>query len=184
VTTTPPVFQRAPTESRKHAASPTSILVIGVLHMLDFGFACGHEKPPVVAIVDHLQERTARTRTGIFFFGATEIVISIFASIERAIGTVNFASFRSAFATTNACGDHGVSNRHCGRRCTRTPGPSAPGACGDDTVPDHWTGIRWGAVCRPVPIGKHWWHDGECSDIGAVPAWIHWIRDEIRRSCQ
>jgi ATP citrate (pro-S)-lyase len=93
-------------------AARTAIMVIGVLsteiqRMLDYGYACRLENPPVVAIVDHLQAHDTRIRNGTFFFGTQEFIIPIYASVEQALRVspsvecvVNFASYRSAYDTT------------------------------------------------------------------------------------
>ncbi|MFA6029502.1 MAG: citrate/2-methylcitrate synthase [Elusimicrobiota bacterium] len=73
-----------------------------IVRMLDFDYACGRRTPSVAAIVDPGKDGWHKA-----FFGRTEILIPVHRSVAEAAAAhpkadvlVNFASFRSAFATT------------------------------------------------------------------------------------
>ncbi len=73
-----------------------------IQRMLDFDYACGRATPSVAAIVEPGQESFHKA-----FFGTEEILIPIHGSIQKAAEQhakadvfINFASFRSAFAST------------------------------------------------------------------------------------
>ena len=69
-----------------------------IQRMLDFDYVCERETPSIVAIVDPTRDGYHKC-----FWGAEEIVLPIYTSIEKAAKShpkadvmVNFASFRSA----------------------------------------------------------------------------------------
>ena len=73
-----------------------------IQRMLDFDYVCRRSKPSVAAIVDTTQEGYHKC-----FFGTSETLIPIYRSLAEAAGkhpdadvVVNFASFRSAYATS------------------------------------------------------------------------------------
>ena len=73
-----------------------------ISRMLDFDYACGRETPSVAAIVDPGKDGCHKA-----FFGLREVLLPVHRSIDAAARAhlqadvlVNFASMRSAFATT------------------------------------------------------------------------------------
>ncbi len=73
-----------------------------VQRMLDYDYLCRREKPSVAAVIDPTREGYMKV-----FFGAKEILIPIYRSIQDAVERhpnadvmVNFASYRSAYPTT------------------------------------------------------------------------------------
>ena len=73
-----------------------------ISRMLDFDYACGRRVPSIAAIVDPGREGCHKA-----FFGQGEVLIPVHGSIRAAAVAhpkadvfINFASFRSAFATT------------------------------------------------------------------------------------
>ena len=73
-----------------------------IQRMLDFDYVCERETPSIVAIVDPTRDGYHKC-----FWGAEEIVLPIYTSIEKAAKShpkadvmVNFASFRSAYPRT------------------------------------------------------------------------------------
>jgi len=73
-----------------------------IQRMLDFDYICRREKPSVAAIVNPNRDGWHRC-----FFGSSEILIPMYRTLKQAVDKhpeadvmVNFASFRSAYATT------------------------------------------------------------------------------------
>ena len=73
--------------------------------MMDFDYVCGKGSPSIVAVID---PRKSKDAMDAFLWGGETILVPIYNSIEKAImrhknvrHIVNFASFRSAYTSTN-----------------------------------------------------------------------------------
>src|ERR1035437_8129336 len=79
-----------------------------IQRMLDFDYACGRKVPSVAAIVDPGRDGVHKV-----FFGKGEILLPIYRTLEAAAArhpkadvVINFASFRSSFASSMEALNH------------------------------------------------------------------------------
>ena len=139
-----PAARRAACKPRRPARNPYELFdrntqafiynnqVNATQRMLDFDYVCGRETPSVAAIINP----TGSDSLAKFFLGTREILLPVYKSLPRAAKKhpnvdvmINFASFRSAAASTGSWSSTHPSTTTSSRWSSPPARPWSPWGC-------------------------------------------------------